>query len=35
LGADFIAPSARIWQDAGAAGVSAMASAIGQVRRAA
>jgi thiamine-phosphate pyrophosphorylase len=35
LGADFIAPSACIWRDAGASGVAEMASAISQVRRAA
>jgi thiamine-phosphate pyrophosphorylase len=35
LGADFIAPSARIWQDTGAAGVAEMANAISRVRRAA
>ena len=35
LGADFIAPSARIWQEAGVAALAKMASVIGQVRRAA
>jgi thiamine-phosphate pyrophosphorylase len=35
LGADFIAPSARIWRDTGTAALADMASAIGQVRRAA
>ena len=35
LGADFIAPSARSWPEAGVAGVAEMASVIGQVRRAA
>ena len=35
LGADFVAPSARLWQEAGVAGLAEMASVIGQVRRAA
>jgi thiamine-phosphate pyrophosphorylase len=35
LGADFIAPSAHIWQDTGAAGIAEMANAISRVRRAA
>jgi thiamine-phosphate pyrophosphorylase len=35
LGADFIAPSARIWRDAGAASIAEIANAISRVRRAA
>ena len=35
LGADFIAPSARLWQEAGVAGLAEIASVVGHVRRAA